>query len=98
MRLVFNSQSYRYRTTEHERQLEIGKYLRRNKSYPDINKMCLLTMCNPPAVLQGMAPVEVVNSKEQITNAVWFRWAQRQGSGTGLFLSSDIDPNEGLGI
>lgn len=94
MDLVVYSQFYRARTPE--RQLEIEECLRRNLNHPGISRMVVFTENDAPPVPQSTVPVELVTSDERITYAEWFRWVQRQGSGIGLLLNTDIYLDEGL--
>jgi hypothetical protein len=94
MDVVVYTQYYRCKTAD--RQLEIDEWLRRTLNHPDIRKVVLFKESDAPPLPQASVPLEVVESNERITDAEWFRWVKRQGSGIGLRLNADIYLDEGL--
>ncbi len=86
MDLVVYTQYYRCKTAD--RQLEIDECLRRNLNHPGICKVVLFKESDAPPLPEASVPLEVVESKERITYAEWFRWVKRQCSGIGLLLNA----------
>jgi hypothetical protein len=94
MDIVIYTQYYRCKTAV--RQREIDECLLRNLNHPAISKVVLFQETDAPPLPQASVPLEVVERNERITYAEWFRWVQRQGSGSGLLLNADIYLDEGL--
>jgi hypothetical protein len=94
MKLVVDTQTYRCKSAD--RQLEIDECLRRNLNHPGISKVVLFKESDAPPLPEATVELEVVESNTRITNAEWFRWGKRQGSGMGLLLNAHIDLDEGL--
>jgi hypothetical protein len=94
MNLVVYAQYYRCKTAD--RQLEVDECLRRNLNHPGISKVVLFKESDAPPLPEASVPLEVVESDERITDAEWFRWVKRQGTGIGLLLNAEAELPDSL--